>query len=140
MVGPTASLRATLKIGEEEGLLNSEAPLPTGTPEAVGLDLSYLDGVSRHLSEEIDHKLHSKGRWGAEQIVPVWWIERSTRPWTRVRGEPYGYLWWRNTLRYGDGAVEVISARGNGGQAILVVPKYDLVAVFTAGYYNSDET
>ncbi|MEM8556924.1 MAG: serine hydrolase [Bacteroidota bacterium] len=85
----------------------------------------------------------NEGRWGAEQVVPAEWIERSVEPRTQINGEPYGYLWWRNTLRYGgpDGeAVDVISARGNGGQVIFVVPEYDLVAVFTAGYYNSGDT
>lgn len=85
----------------------------------------------------------NEGRWGTEQIVPADWIERSVQPRTTINGEPYGYLWWRNTLRYGgpDGmAVDVISARGNGGQVIFIVPEHDLVAVFTAGYYNSDDT
>lgn len=85
----------------------------------------------------------NEGRWGTKQLVPAEWIKRSVEPRTRINGEPYGYLWWRNILRYGgpDGkAVDVISARGNGGQVIFVVPEYDLVAVFTAGYYNSDDT
>ncbi len=81
-----------------------------------------------------------QGRWDAQQVVPAEWVERSVQPVTWVKGEPYGYLWWRNTLRYGDEAVDVISARGNGGQVVFVVPEYDLVAVFTAGYYNSDDT
>ncbi|MEM6782910.1 MAG: hypothetical protein AAF624_04145 [Bacteroidota bacterium] len=62
------------------------------------------------------------------------------RPRTRLNGEPYGFLWWRNLLRYDepDGeTVDVISVRGNGGQVIFVVPAHDLVAEFTAGYYNS---
>ncbi|MEM1272099.1 MAG: serine hydrolase [Bacteroidota bacterium] len=85
----------------------------------------------------------NEGRWRTEQIVSAEWIERSTQPRTAINGQPYGYLWWRNTLRYGgpDGvAVDVLSARGNGGQVIFVVPEYDLVAVFTAGYYNSPDT
>lgn len=83
------------------------------------------------------------GQWDGRQVVPAEWVERSVQPRTQINGEPYGYLWWRNTLRYGGAegkAVDVISARGNGGQAIFVVPEYDLVAVFTAGYYNSDDT
>lgn len=80
-----------------------------------------------------------EGRWDGQQIVPAAWIERSVQPRTHINGEPYGYLWWRNTLRYGgeEGvAVDVISARGNGGQVIFIVPEYNLVAVFTGGYYN----
>lgn len=85
----------------------------------------------------------NEGRWGTEQVVPAEWVKRSVQPQSRIHGEPYGYLWWRNILRYGGAAgkaVDVISARGNGGQVIFVVPEYDLVAVFTAGYYNSDDT
>lgn len=81
-----------------------------------------------------------KGKWGDQQIVSPEWVEASVQPSTWLRGEPYGYLWWGNTLKYGEESVAVISARGNGGQAIFVVPEYDLVAVFTAGYYNSDDT
>ncbi|MCG8477453.1 MAG: hypothetical protein MI724_00020 [Spirochaetales bacterium] len=54
-----------------------------------------------------------------------------------INGSPYGYLWWINDVPYGEKEVRVISARGNGGQAILIVPEYDLVAVTTARYYNS---
>lgn len=82
------------------------------------------------------------GQWDERQIVPAGWIERSKQPHTSINGESYGYLWWRNTLHYGGAegpAVELISARGNGGQAIFIVPEHDLVAVFTAGYYNSDQ-
>ncbi len=80
-----------------------------------------------------------KGKWNGEQIVPADWIEHSIAPSTTIQGEPYGYLWWRSTFRFEDDAVDVISARGNGGQVIFIVPEYDLVAVFAAGYYNSDD-
>lgn len=81
-----------------------------------------------------------KGRWNGQQLVSADWIERSLQPRARINDEPYGYLWWRNTSRHGEEDVDVISARGNGGQVIFIVPDRDLVAVFTAGYYNSDET
>ncbi len=34
----------------------------------------------------------------------------------------------------------VVSAQGNGGQKIYLVPQYGLVAVFTGGAYNVDGT
>ena len=79
-----------------------------------------------------------RGRWGERQVVPASWIEESTRPHAKLNGTKYGYLWWLDDLEFGDQKATLISARGNGGQAIFVVPEYDLVAVTTAGYYNSD--
>ena len=81
-----------------------------------------------------------KGKWAGNQIVPQQWVEESTQKHTAIDGNPYGYLWWINEPQFGDEVVEIISARGNGGQVIFVVPDFDLVTVFTAGYYNSDQT
>jgi hypothetical protein len=68
----------------------------------------------------------NKGRWDGVQVVPAAWVERSTAP--HVGAGPlfpfYGYQWWRDR----DG---IYSALGYGGQYILVVPKHNLVAVFT---------
>ncbi len=80
------------------------------------------------------------GEWNGRQIVSEEWIERSTRPRTEIRGMPYGYLWWSDTLRYGEKEVGIVWASGNGGQTIFLAPEYDLVAVFTAGYFNSDRS
>lgn len=76
------------------------------------------------------------GRWKDRQIVPRDWVAESTKAHTKDtgrRGVGYGYMWWtalpgkrhfKNHL--GDDA---FSARGNGGQYVLVVPSEDLVAV-----------
>lgn len=79
------------------------------------------------------------GLWNENRIVSESWINRSTSRHTQISNNPYGYLWWRNILTSGNKSVTVISARGNGGQVIFIVPEYDLVAVFTAGYYNSED-
>lgn len=81
-----------------------------------------------------------QGAWKGRQLVPAAWIEHSTQPHTVIHGSPYGYLWWIDTARFGDKAIRIIWAQGNGGQKIYVVPEYDLVAVFTAGYYNSEKS
>lgn len=80
-----------------------------------------------------------RGEWDGQQIVSAEWIERSTQPKTEIGEVPYGYLWWSDSAQFGEKSVEIIYARGNGGQTIFIVPEYDLVAVFTAGYYNSEE-
>ncbi|MGB3542092.1 serine hydrolase domain-containing protein [Rubrivirga sp.] len=78
------------------------------------------------------------GEWDGRHVVSEEWIERSTQPRTEIGSMPYGYLWWSYTAQREEKAVDIVFASGNGGQMIFVVPEYDLVAVFTAGYYNSD--
>lgn len=77
------------------------------------------------------------GVWEGEQIVPPEWVEASatryftfTSPWNGHRG--YSYGWWPMISDYGAGA---FAASGWGGQAIIVVPEFDMVAVFTGGSY-----
>ena len=79
-----------------------------------------------------------EGRWKKRPIVSSRWLERSTRPHTEIDGVPYGYLWWHYSVNYEEKSVEVIAARGNGGQLVFIVPEFDLVSVFTAGYYNDE--
>ncbi len=80
------------------------------------------------------------GRWRGEQIVSAEWLRQSTEATVQLGGTGYGFLWWVDRVPFGDLQVDMIRASGNGGQTIFIVPAYDLVAVFTAGYYNSDET
>ncbi len=46
----------------------------------------------------------------------------------------YGYQWWLE--RYNSEAIDAYSARGWGGQYIVVLPAVDLVVVFTGGAYD----
>jgi CubicO group peptidase (beta-lactamase class C family) len=79
-----------------------------------------------------------KGEWNGNQLVSRSWIEISISSQGRIdRGHDYGFLWWRTKLPFAGKEVEAISASGNGGQAIIVVPELNLIAVFTAGNYNS---
>jgi CubicO group peptidase (beta-lactamase class C family) len=72
-----------------------------------------------------------EGRWHGRRLVPAAWVRESTRKHTDV-GEPrlgYGYQWWvheSETPRAGGYA-----ALGYGGQAIVVLPRLDLVVVVT---------
>jgi len=86
------------------------------------------------------------GRWEGQQIVPVAWIQASTRraavPSFNLGSHAmgYGYLWWiaslDDPLNPRDETGDVIVASGTGGQWIFVVPKYDLVMVSTG--WNQD--
>ncbi len=65
-----------------------------------------------------------EGRWEDKQLVPSAWVRESTQAYSTARGyADYGYLWWIAKNR------EWYQAQGNGGQFIIVAPKYKLVVV-----------
>ena len=72
------------------------------------------------------------GRWGEEQIVPAEWVAASTRKYLPATLEDgYGYQWWVME----DG---IYLALGYAGQFIYVVPKLNLVVVYTSHLAESD--
>ncbi len=76
------------------------------------------------------------GKWIDKQIIPVRWVKESTSlqadsPDGLGGKNGYGYQWWMNST-------EGFSARGFGGQYILVVPEKDLVIVTTGGLFRYD--
>ncbi len=82
------------------------------------------------------------GKWQGRQIISEAWVKASLSEQSHVDDTSYGYFWWRPWLNVqtadGPHRVDMIAAQGNGGQKIYLLPQYDLVAVFTAGDYNSD--
>jgi CubicO group peptidase (beta-lactamase class C family) len=76
------------------------------------------------------------GRWKGVQVVPQAWVERSAQTLTAIRGEGYGWLWWKS-FYYVRGVVQPgMYASGNGGNYIFVLPSERLVVVITASNYN----
>jgi CubicO group peptidase (beta-lactamase class C family) len=77
----------------------------------------------------------NQGRWADAQIVPADWVRESSKAIVTVReGVGYGYSWWINTAR-----PPIFEAVGRGGQRIAVLPKENIVVVFTGGGANTDE-
>ncbi len=77
----------------------------------------------------------NEGRWGNRQVLSRDWIRNATRENVQVRsGVGYGYSWWINTER-----PPIFEAEGRGGQRISVLPKENIVLVFTGGGANTDE-
>ncbi len=77
-----------------------------------------------------------EGKWGNRRIVSAKWIRYSTGK--RIDTPPgvsgddgYGLFWWMNSEKG-------FSARGFGGQYILVYPEEDLVVVTTGGLFRGD--
>jgi hypothetical protein len=75
----------------------------------------------------------NEGTWDGREIVSAEWVKQSTTaqyqtPW----GYGYGYQWW--TLPN----VDAYAATGHYEQKIYVVPRADLVVVFTADIADED--
>lgn len=83
-----------------------------------------------------------QGNWQGKQLVPRAWLQRSTKAHVTTRQFQYGYLWWlgRGRNQKTGQMIDIIHSSGNGGQLIIVIPQFDLVAVFTGGNYNSPLT
>jgi CubicO group peptidase (beta-lactamase class C family) len=85
-----------------------------------------------------------RGVWNGQRIISEEWIAESTREHVSLIGVPttnsnnengYGYQWWLNDYQVHDRSVHSYSARGWGGQQIIVFPELTAVAVFTGGEY-----
>jgi CubicO group peptidase (beta-lactamase class C family) len=82
------------------------------------------------------------GKWQGRQVISASWVRASLAEQSHVDDTSYGYFWWRPWLNVetpsGPLRVTMSAAQGNGGQKIYLLPQYDVIAVFTAGDYNSD--
>jgi CubicO group peptidase (beta-lactamase class C family) len=77
--------------------------------------------------------LPHNGQWNGKQIVPAEWVHASTTKHMETKGlmnaaedDGYGYYWWIDS--FGG-----YSAHGFGGQYVFVLPRLDMVVVFTGG-------
>jgi CubicO group peptidase (beta-lactamase class C family) len=96
-----------------------------------------VGGWGLHLSPRDMAKLGylylHEGLWEGKQVVPAAWVRESTRPHIRATdGWSYGYQWWV------DPDLHFFAALGRHGQSIFVVPRLDLVVVFTARIESND--
>jgi CubicO group peptidase (beta-lactamase class C family) len=100
---------------------------PTGLPDTEGG--LYLS--SRDLAR-IGQLFLKDGMWEGREIVSSAWIKDSVSPHVPV-GEgdwKYGYLWWLQP--FGSSPEDIAwEGHGFGGQQLMVVPEYDMIAVFT---------
>ena len=82
------------------------------------------------------------GKWNDNQVLSEKWIDESltmqqSRSSSATRG--YSYLFWTDTERVKGKSVEIIAARGNGGQRIFICKDFQLIVVLTAGNYNKKD-
>ena len=73
------------------------------------------------------------GMWGGQRILPAGWAEAATQPLAKPYPDwswRYGYQWWLIPYEGGEQAY-AWTGLGYGGQRLMVLPEYDLIAVFT---------
>jgi CubicO group peptidase (beta-lactamase class C family) len=78
--------------------------------------------------------LHN-GMWNEKQVVPAKWVRAATQAHANLESDfyPYGYQWWINPK------LEGYAALGGFGQMICVLPKLDILVVFTADSVEMDD-
>jgi len=73
------------------------------------------------------------GIWDGKRILPAGWAEAATQPLATPYPDwswRYGYQWWLIPYEGGEQAY-AWTGLGYGGQRLMVLPEYDLIAVFT---------
>lgn len=88
----------------------------------------------------------TQGRWRGRQVIPAAWVE-ATR--TRQIDLPaadsdsgrhgYSLHWWHSRFATRRGEVEVVTAAGNGGQNIFVIPRLGMVVTMFGGRYDQGD-
>jgi len=77
------------------------------------------------------------GYWDGEQIIPKTWIEESTKKqieikWPIKNFDHYGYQWYVQPFGF--------HSFGYKGQYIFVIPKFELMVVFTSNLSDKEMT
>lgn len=106
------------------------------TRDFLKIGQAYLDG----------------GVWNGKRIATEGWVKDAWAPHahiseatTGVTGEAFanayydtteGYAWHHIMVRSGDKKYPAYHGNGNGGQLLIVVPQFDLAAMFTGGNYR----
>jgi CubicO group peptidase (beta-lactamase class C family) len=106
-------------------------------PQGITTGYSGLSLRPRDMAKFGYLYLHNS-EWNGEQIVPAEWVQRSTTRHMETKGlmnaaedDGYGYYWWIDS--FGG-----YSAHGHGGQYVFVLPKLDMVVVFTGSFADPD--
>jgi CubicO group peptidase (beta-lactamase class C family) len=103
--------------------------------ESVSVHPAYLFQLSARDMARIGLLMARNGDWCGKRIVSARWVRESTAAISEASpGTGYGYLWWvgdTGKLFRGQFNGHVFSARGQGGQYIVVNPSDDLVIVHT---------
>ncbi len=128
--------KATGKDIEEYAVENLFKPLgidqhywkrtPTGLADTEGGLYLKASDIAK-----IGYLYLREGNWNGRQLVTADWVKASVAPSASINQTmKYGYKWW--LIPYGpDKTKYAWCCRGFGGQSVVIIPEYDMVAVFT---------
>jgi hypothetical protein len=99
-------------------------------------DGRYESGGSLHMTPRdmarLGYLMLHQGRWDGKRILSANWVARSTTAYYQADGPVgYGYQWWILPEEQGFAALGALQQR------IYILPKADMVAVFTANLSES---
>jgi CubicO group peptidase (beta-lactamase class C family) len=101
------------------------------TPEGINVGYGRM-WLTPHDMAKIGWLYVNSGRWGDQQIISEKWIKDSTQKhFNATLFDGYGYQWWISPDKF-------YAAVGYGGQFIFVVPKKNMVVVFTSTLKRND--
>ncbi|MBT3178699.1 MAG: serine hydrolase [Desulfobacula sp.] len=110
------------------GITNVRWP---SNPQGITLGYSQLQMLPRDMAK-FGFLYLNNGVWDGQQIISSQWIKESTSKHIDATLAPgYGYQWWIVNP-------DIYTAIGHQGQFIMVVPKKNLVAVFTSSLAEED--
>lgn len=86
----------------------------------------------------------NKGNWNGKQILDTSWadqsfmsfIERPDLNFYKIKEGGYGYQFWTYSDTLNGHSIDIIEAKGNGGQSIFFCNSLNLLVVTTGGNYN----
>lgn len=94
-------------------------------------------GLTTRDLAKLGRLLLDKGRWQGAQLIPESYIAEMLTPYREGNGQSYGLLTWRHEIPTACGAEQFWYMGGNGGNAVVVAPRLNMVAVVTRTRYNT---
>jgi CubicO group peptidase (beta-lactamase class C family) len=77
------------------------------------------------------------GSWNGKRILDPGYVKAASSAQYHLRNVYYGYFWWVEDYPYKKRMVRSFSARGAGGQLVMVVPELDLVVETMGGNFSN---
>ncbi|WP_117884171.1 serine hydrolase domain-containing protein [Aureibaculum luteum] len=119
----------------------------TGLPES-GWKLS----ITSRAMVKLGQLAINKGKWNGEQLVPANFVNKAIHRIVldsddenfsdngNISNTGYGYFWWQADMKAGNKNYFSTSARGGGGQYIILIEELDLMVVTTAHNGRDENT